>query len=157
MIMHVRCSVNPRGLRLVVLAGGILLAAWLGVACTSTPSSAPGALDLRATLSTYLNSLREGWSGLSPAALNDYNRSAKPFMVDIREAKEVADADAGYIIGSVDIPIRSLIKNLDKLPAKDQPIVVTCGNGHGSALALEALQLLGYQNVKTLVGGVTAW
>jgi rhodanese-related sulfurtransferase len=75
--------------------------------------------------------------------------------VDVREAKEVADA--GYIAGTINIPVRTFIKNLDKLPAKNQPIIVTCGSGHRSALGMEALQLLGYTNVKSLAGGLSAW
>ena len=132
-----------------------VLTAVLGVACGPGPAPAPGALNLQATLATYLSKLPDGWDGLTPAALNDYIRTVKPVIVDIREPREIADA--GYIAGSINIPVRSLIKNLDKLPPKDQPIVVACSSGHRSAAGMEALQLLGYTNVKALIGGFTAW
>ena len=124
---------------------------FLCVAC----APAPAAFDLRATLDQYLHNLPDGYGMLTPAALNDYIQTAKPFIVDVREPKEVADG--GYIAGSINIPVRAFVKNLDKLPAKDQAIVVTCGSGHRSALGMQALQLLGYTHVKSLAGGVAAW
>ena len=150
-----RGRVGPHSIMLAGWPAAILLAAVLGVGCSPEPAPAPGALYLQATLATYLSKLPDGWDGLTPAALNDYIRTVKPLIVDIREPREIADA--GYIAGSINIPVRGLIKNLDKLPPKDQPIVVTCNSGHRSAAGMEALQLLGYTNVKALVGGLTAW
>ena len=57
----------------------------------------------------------------------------------------------------MNIPLRDLVKSLDRLPAKDQEIVAICSTGYRSAMALMALQMLGYTNVKSLVGGFTAW
>ncbi|MCL4394822.1 MAG: rhodanese-like domain-containing protein [Chloroflexi bacterium] len=120
------------------------------------PTTAPAAaLDMKATLDKYFSNLPDGFTTIAPAALNDQMAAAKPFIVDIRQASEIASA--GYVEGAVNIPIRTFLKNLDKLPAKDQPIVVMCGSGHRSALGMEALQLLGYSNVKSLAGGFGAW
>lgn len=120
----------------------------------ATTAPVAAAFDMKATLDKYFSNLPDGWGTIAPAALNDQMAAAKPFIVDIREASEVT---AGYIPGAVNIPIRTLIKNLDKLPAKDQPIVVACGSGHRSAIGMEALQLLGYTNVKSQSGGFSAW
>jgi rhodanese-related sulfurtransferase len=74
----------------------------------------------------------------------------------VREVSEITSN--GYIEGEVNIPVRTLIKNLDKLPAdKAAPIIVTCGSGVRSPMAMETLQLLGYTNVKNLQGGVNGW
>ncbi len=110
--------------------------------------------DMKTTLDKYFSNLPDGFGTIAPAALKD-QMAAKLFIVDVREAKEIADN--GFIEGSVNIPIRTLLKNLDKLPAKDQPIVVLCASGHRGALGMEALQLLGYTKVKNLVGGYGAW
>ena len=56
-----------------------------------------------------------------------------------------------------DLPIRDLLKNLDKLPAKDQKIVIYCASGHRGALGMFALRLLGYTDVANLGGGMGAW
>ena len=37
------------------------------------------------------------------------------------------------------------------------PVVVYCGSGHRSAMAMVAMQLAGYTNVKSLSGGWKAW
>lgn len=82
--------------------------------------------------------------------------AAKPFILDVREASE-GQAN-GSIEGSVNIPLRSLAKSLDKLPTdKAAPIVVYCAIGHRGGIGMMALQLLGYTNVKSLASGLTAW
>jgi rhodanese-related sulfurtransferase len=120
------------------------------------PTSPPAAmLDLNAVMSKYISSLPDGFGGIAPAALKDQMAAAKPYLLDVREVSETTTN--GYIGGGVIIPIRTLAKNLDKLPAKDQPIVIYCASGHRGSLALETLQLLGYTNVKSLSGGFNAW
>ena len=122
---------------------------------TVTPTTAPAAFDIKAVLTKYISSLPDGFGTIAPAALKDQMATAKLFLIDVRDAKSVADN--GYIEGAVNIPIRTLTQNLDKLPAKDQPIVTYCGIGHLGAIAMMTLQLLGYTHVKSLVGGFSAW
>ena len=175
---------NARKLVLTALLSMMLFAVLLGVACAPAPTPVPTAVpatavptkvpptaapaattaptaapavtfDIKSVLDKYFSNLPDGWSTISPAALNDQIAAAKPFIVDVRETSEIASA--GFVAGAVNVPIRTLMKNLDKLPAKDQPIIVMCGSGHRSALGMEALQLLGYSNVKSLAGGFGAW
>jgi len=120
------------------------------------PAATAPAFDMKAALDKYFSALPDGWSTVASTALKDQMAAAKPFIVDVREAKEITDN--GFIEGSVNIPIRTFAKNLDKLPAKDQPIIVAeCGSGHRSALAMMGLNMLGYTNVKSLAGGFGAW
>jgi rhodanese-related sulfurtransferase len=112
--------------------------------------------DLLAALDKYLAGLPDGFNTIAPAALKDQMAAAKPFQVDVREAKELADN--GYIAGSVNVPLRTLVKSLDKLPQDRAAVVIAeCGSGHRSAIAMMALNLLGYSNVKSLAGGFGAW
>ncbi len=113
------------------------------------------AFDMKATLDKYLSNLLNDFGTIVPAAMKDQMAATQVFVVDIREASEIAST--GYVEGAVNIPIRTLLKNLDKLPAKDQLIIVMCASGHRSALGIEALQLLGYTNIKSLAGGFNAW
>ncbi len=53
--------------------------------------------------------------------------------------------------------MREVLKNLDKLPVKDAPIVIYCGSGARGAMVMSALQMLGYTDVKNLAGGTGAW
>ena len=78
-----------------------------------------------------------------------------PFLVDVRETTEISKT--GYIKGAINLPIRNLLKNLDKLPAKDQPMVIYCGSGHRGAMGMAALRILGYTDVRNLAGGMNRW
>ncbi len=97
----------------------------------------------------------KGYSSVSAANLNTELTEKPPFLVDVRELSEV-EKD-GYIKGSINLPIRELLKNLDKLPGLDEPIVVLCASGHRGGLAMGALKALGYTNVRNVGGGLNAW
>ena len=43
------------------------------------------------------------------------------------------------------------------LPNLDQNIIIYCRSGGRSALAADVLQTMGYTNVQSLAGGITAW
>ncbi len=92
---------------------------------------------------------------ITSASLNEMLAGAPPFLLDVRETSEI-EAN-GYIEGSVNIPIRDLLKNLDKLPAQDQKIVIYCASGHRGALGMTALRMLGYTDVENLGGGMGGW
>lgn len=128
----------------------------MGGTASSSAASTVAALDLKAVLDKYFSALPDGFYLVTPAAAADQMKAAKVFLLDVREVSELQSN--GYIEGAVNIPVRTLIKNLDKLPAdKATPIIVTCGSGVRSPLAMIALQLLGYTNVKNLQGGFGAW
>jgi len=114
-----------------------------------------GWTDWTTVWSEYLANLPAGFGTISAADLNTQMVEAAPFLLDVREAGEIAEN--GYIAGSVHIPVREVMKNLDKLPALDQPIVVYCASGHRGGMVMAALQVLGYSNVKNLGGGLGAW
>lgn len=97
----------------------------------------------------------KGYGTVKVTALNEEMVEKAPFILDVREAAEV-EAD-GYIDGSVNIPVREVLTNLDKLPGLDEAIVVTCASGHRGSMVMSALKLLGYTNVRNLGGGVNAW
>ena len=123
------------------------------VAPTAVPTAVP--FDIKPIVTKYIAALPDGFSGIAPAALKDLLAASKPFLLDVREASELTAN--GFIEGAVNLPIRTLAQNLDKLPAKDQPIIVYCAIGHRGAIAMVTLQLMGYTNVKSLSGGFNAW
>jgi rhodanese-related sulfurtransferase len=97
----------------------------------------------------------KGYGSVAPAKLNEELVDRAPFILDVRETSEI-EKD-GFIKGAINIPVRDVLKNLDKLPAMDQPIVVMCASGHRGGYVLSALRLLGYANVRNLGGGLAAW
>ncbi|WP_322793462.1 rhodanese-like domain-containing protein [Bellilinea sp.] len=125
---------------------------------TAVPTAEPEPeLDVLALWSGLVAELpaEKGYGTVSATKLNEELADTPPFLLDVREAAEV-EKD-GYIEGAVNIPIRQLLANLDKLPAMDKPIVIYCASGHRGGYALAALKLLGYQNVRNLGGGLGAW
>lgn len=123
---------------------------------TVAPTPAAAAFDIKAVLDKYLTALPDGFYNIAPAAAADQMKATKTFLLDLREQSEITTN--GYVDGEVNIPTRTLIKNLDKLPAdKAAPIIVMCGSGVRSPMGTEALVMLGYTNVKNLQGGFGAW
>jgi len=131
-------------------------------AATEAPTEAPTAeptavpTDFVAVFKGVMSTLSQeaGYGAIAAPDLNNLLVESAPFLVDVREPAEVAE---GYIEGAVNIPVRDLFENLDKLPGLDEPIVIYCGSGHRGAMALAALQALGYTDVKNLAGGTGAW
>ncbi len=113
-----------------------------------------GYVDWNATWGEFLAALPSDMYAIGAADLNAAMADKAPFLLDVREAAEVKE---GFIAGAVNIPVRELLDNLDKLPAQDQPIVIYCASGHRGGLAMSALRLLGYSDVKNLGGGIGAW
>jgi len=116
-----------------------------------------GALNWSDLWSTFLSALPadQGYYSTKPDVLNTALVDNPPFLLDVREAGEL-EKD-GYIAGTVHIPVRDVLKNLDKLPAFDQAIVIYCGSGHRGAFITAALRMLGWSNVVNLNGGISAW
>jgi rhodanese-related sulfurtransferase len=130
------------------LAGG--LGAW-----KTANMPVVGWVNWPAVWSDFLTNIPEGYYTIKAADLNTALAENPPFMLDVREAAEI-EKD-GYIAGAVNIPVREVLNNLDKLPALDQPIVVYCASGHRGAMVMAALQFLGYTDVKNLAGGLGGW
>ncbi len=121
---------------------------------TATPEPAPDVAALWTELIAGMPA-DKGYGTVSATKLNEELVEKPPFLFDVRETAEVEKS--GYIQGAVHIPVREVLKNLDKLPAKDQPIVVYCASGHRGGFVFSALRLLGYTNVRNLAGGLGAW
>ena len=78
-----------------------------------------------------------------------------PRIVDVREQNEW---DAGHIPGAELIPLGTVAQvAAERLPTKDERIVVHCAAGVRSAVAAYQLQQLGYTNVSSMAGGFSAW
>jgi phage shock protein E len=65
-------------------------------------------------------------------------------ILDVRTKGEYSN---GHIKGSINIPVDSLAANLNKLKAKDKPIITCCASGMRSASAKSILKSNGYASV----------
>lgn len=76
-----------------------------------------------------------------------------PLVLDVRSPGEAEDR---RIAEAVNLPLSQLQEKIDSLP-RDRPIVVYCGSGYRSAIAVSLLRRSGLTQVSDLVGGFAAW
>jgi len=82
-------------------------------------------------------------------------RDAGVRVVDVREQSEW---DAGHIPGADHMPLGTVAQVAnERLPKKDERIVVHCAAGVRSAVAAYQLQQLGFTNVASMAGGFEQW
>ena len=70
-------------------------------------------------------------------------------LLDVREDY---DFNAGHVKGAINMPLREIIANKDKLP-KDKDIFVYCRSAHRSADAVNFMKSLGFEKVHNVKGG----
>ena len=77
-------------------------------------------------------------------------------LVDVREREEVMD---GYIPGAKLIPRGFLELSVEEDVSTDRgsPIVLYCAGGSRSAFAARDLEMMGYTNVSSMIGGIKGW
>ncbi len=80
------------------------------------------------------------------------DKGEKIVLIDVRESFE----HDGFNIGGTLIPLNQLRQRFRELNA-DEKIVVYCHRGNRSAYAVNFLVQRGFQNVKTLAGGIENW
>jgi len=123
------------------------------------PSPVRGATPVvdQAKISDLKSFIVTGTYGIEAISLNDWNNSdTKPMVVDVRERTETSSN--GAIDGSIHVPLRTLFDNLSQLPAdKTSPIVIVDSNGHRGTMAMMALRMIGFADVRSLFGGYNAW
>ncbi len=110
--------------------------------------------ELLEAVDGFLSNIPEGFYAIGTVEkLKDFMESADPLLVDVREPSEYAE---GAIPGAINIPIRTLAKNLDQIPT-DRPVVVYCSSGHRAAMSTAALHVLGYENVRSFPPSWKGW
>ena len=72
-------------------------------------------------------------------------------VIDVRTPDEYA---LGHIAGAVNVPIDTLPKGADALPAG--PVITACGSGGRAGRAADLLDLAG-RTAFTIAGGTKAW
>jgi rhodanese-related sulfurtransferase len=76
-------------------------------------------------------------------------------LIDVREDSEW---DSGHLPGAVHLGRGVLERDIESaIPDRDADIVLYCGGGYRSALAADALQRMGYTDVRSMDGGFRGW
>jgi rhodanese-related sulfurtransferase len=92
---------------------------------------------------------------ISPIEAAAKSKSGEAVIVDVREKDEWDNehiSDAIHMSrGTIELDIE------EKVPDTNAMIICHCGGGGRSALAAESLQKMGYNNVRSMAGGLKAW
>lgn len=92
---------------------------------------------------------------ISPADAQKQAEGGEAVLIDVREDGDWRDGHAKGAKhlgrGVIELEIEEEIPDLKK------PIICYCGGGSRSALVAESLQKMGYENVRSLAGGLRAW
>jgi rhodanese-related sulfurtransferase len=76
-------------------------------------------------------------------------------LIDVREDDEWR---AGHAEGAEHIGKGVIERDIvQKVPDKNEELILYCGGGYRSVLAADALQKMGYQRVFSMAGGWKAW
>ena len=96
-----------------------------------------------------------GWGGISADDLNlALIDNPDLTLIDVRKVSELEENGVIESGDWTNIPLEELVNMKADWPEdKDAPIVVYCGSGHRSTIAMAMLYSYGYTNVKSLKGG----
>ncbi|ETX01357.1 MAG: sulfurtransferase [Candidatus Entotheonella factor] len=89
----------------------------------------------------------------APALAEQLASATPPVVLDVRTEKEWQDK---HIEGSLNIPLNHLRERISEIPLH-QPLVVHCGSGYRSAIAVSILTPYDPAHIADLVGGFAAW
>jgi rhodanese-related sulfurtransferase len=82
-------------------------------------------------------------------------KGGRAALIDVREESEWA---AGHARGAQHLGKGVIERDIEKkFPDKSAEIILYCGGGFRSALSADAIQRMGYTNVRSMAGGWRAW
>ena len=92
---------------------------------------------------------------ISPAEALKEAEEGGAVLIDVREESDWSEGHAKgakhLSRGVIELEIEEEIPDLKK------PIICYCGGGSRSTLVAESLQKMGYENVRSMAGGLRAW
>jgi phage shock protein E len=92
---------------------------------------------------------------ISVAEARKQAQAGDAVLIDVREEsdwrKGHAEGASHLSRGVIELEIE------EQIPDVSKPIICYCGGGSRSALVAESLQKMGYENVRSLAGGLRAW
>jgi len=92
---------------------------------------------------------------ISPADARKEAEEKGAVLIDVREESDWSEDHAKgaqhLSRGVIELEIE------EQIPDVKKPIICYCGGGSRSALVAESLQKMGYENVRSMAGGLRAW
>lgn len=120
----------------------------------TSPSPDLEPTDLETTLDQFLQGIPRGYYGLQDInQLKTRLKETNLVLIDVRETPEFI---AGHIHGAINLPLRTLVQNLEQVP-KDKPVMLYCSSGYRTGMGVMTLRLLGYDNVEGFPPSYNGW
>ncbi len=92
---------------------------------------------------------------ISPADVQQLIARGEVRLFDVREESEWA---AGHVTGAEHLGKGIIERDIERtVPDPAAPIILYCGGGFRSAIAADAIQQMGYTNVRSMAGGWRGW
>ncbi len=112
--------------------------------------------DIFTAMEQYMMSAPQEWNTITAQSLRQsLNAKEELFLIDVREAGEY---EGGHIQGAINISVNELPSRVKELPQDRNVRMVTyCATGRRSAYATMFLRVYGYNDVRTLTGGIREW
>lgn len=112
--------------------------------------------DIFTAMEQYMISALQEWNTITAQSLRQsLNAKEGLFLIDVRE---VGEYEGGHIQGAVNISVNELPSRVKELPQdRNLRMVTYCATGRRSAYATMFLRVYGYNDVRTLVGGIREW
>jgi len=121
---------------------------------TELVPSVQGYPKLEVAVDRYLMSMPSGYYTIANVEeLKNLMANSEPLLVDVRSPSEYR---SGHIPTAINIPLRTLSRNLPKIPS-DRPVVLYCSTGYRSSMGVMTLHLLNYDNVKGFPSSLSGW
>ncbi len=110
-------------------------------------------------MTDVLASIPEGWGGIKADGLNaELVENPDLVLIDVRRAEELDSKGQIEAANFIHTPLEDFVNDKAAWPADlDAPIVVYCGSGHRSTIAMTILWSYGYTDVRSLKGGFGGW
>jgi len=113
---------------------------------------------LAAALGEMLANVPEGFGVVTVDALaTELIEKPELLLIDVRQLSEVEENGRIESVDQLNIPIEEFISQMANWPDPDAEIVVYCGTGHRSTIAMSILWSYGYTNVRSMKGGLAEW
>ena len=114
---------------------------------------------LVAEMQEMLQNVPEGFGVITADDLNlAIAENPDLIVIDVRRTEELEENGVIEAENWIHIPLEEFINQMDMWPEDlDAPIVVYCGSGHRSTIAMSILWSYGYSDVHSLKGGFGAW
>lgn len=103
----------------------------------------------------FLKLVKSFSSKVNEVSIDNYLSQSHWQLIDIREDHEW---NIDHLPKAIHMGRGIIERDIEaKFPDKSTPLMLYCGGGYRSVLSAYSLQLMGYTNVASLIGGYKGW